>query len=142
MSSDEHLFRLEANPGLTHEHERTRVGGSRPRPDPTTDRRRKFRRMKKNLLVLVSSVTQCLRLDVSWLKICGKNCGGLCWIVEAPGKRAASLKQRNLKVNHCPSTGAYVVRITKIGRTALSYYSVIRVVLGCIPFIKWEEMVV
>ena len=27
-------------------------------------------------------------------------------------------------------------------RTALYCYSVIMVVLGCIPFIKWEEMVV
>ena len=50
--------------------------------------------------------------------------------------------EENLTLTHCPSTGAYLVRITRLGRTALYYYSLIMVVLGCIPFIKWEEKVV
>ena len=37
------------------------------------------------------------------------------------------------------STEAYIARL---GRTALYCYSVIMIGLGCIPFIKWEEMVV
>ena len=51
------------------------------------------------------------------------------------------MKERDTKVTHCPSTRAYLVRSTKLVRTALYSYSVITVVLGCIPFIKWEEMV-
>ena len=38
--------------------------------------------------------------------------------------------------------GAYVLRITRLGRTALYSYSLIMVVIGCIRFIKWVEMVV
>ena len=34
------------------------------------------------------------------------------------------------------------MRISKLGRTALYYFLVIRVVIGCIPFMKWEDMVV
>ena len=41
-----------------------------------------------------------------------------------------------------PSTGAYVVRIARLDLAALYLYSVITVVIGCIPLIKWEEMVV
>ena len=52
------------------------------------------------------------------------------------------MKQRDIKVTNCPSTGAYVVRITRIGRTALYGYSVITVVIGCIHFIKRAEIVV
>ena len=52
------------------------------------------------------------------------------------------MKERNIKVTHCPSTGAYLVRIARLVKTALYCYSVITVVLDCIPFIKWEEMVV
>ena len=32
--------------------------------------------------------------------------------------------------------------ITRLDRTALHCYSVITVVIGCIPFFKWAEMVV
>ena len=38
--------------------------------------------------------------------------------------------------------GAWVVMITRLGRTALYSYSVILLVIGCIPFFKREEMVV
>ena len=40
------------------------------------------------------------------------------------------------------STRDYLVRILRFGRTALCCYSVIKVVIGCIPIIKWEEIVV
>ena len=53
-----------------------------------------------------------------------------------------SMKQRDIKVTHCQSTRAYVVRITRLGRTDLYCYPVIMEVVGCIHFIKWEEMVV
>ena len=43
------------------------------------------------------------------------------------------MKERYVRVTHCPSTGAYLLRITRLGRTALYCYSVITVVLGCIP---------
>ena len=43
---------------------------------------------------------------------------------------------KDLKVTHCPSTRASVLRITRLGRTALFCYSVITVVIGCIPFIQ------
>ena len=46
-----------------------------------------------------------------------------------------------MSVTHCPSPGSYVVRITSLVRTALFCYSVITVVIDCIPFTKWEEMV-
>ena len=57
-------------------------------------------------------------------------------------KKEKEKKQRDIKVTNCQSTRAYIVRITKLGRTALYYYSVIMVVIGFIPFIKWEETVV
>ena len=47
-----------------------------------------------------------------------------------------------IKMTHCPSTGAYLERIARLGRTAFYCYPVITVVLGCIPFMKWDEMVV
>ena len=34
------------------------------------------------------------------------------------------------------------MRITRLGRTALDWYSLIAVGIGCIPFFEWEEMVV
>ena len=46
-----------------------------------------------------------------------------------------------LKVTYCSSPGAHLVRVNRSGRTALNCFSVITVVIGCIPFIKWEEMV-
>ena len=49
------------------------------------------------------------------------------------------MKQR---VAHWPSNEAYLVRIARLGWPALDCYLVITVVLGYIPFIKWEEMVV
>ena len=39
-------------------------------------------------------------------------------------------------------TRAYVVRIARLGKTALYCYSVIKVVISCIPFVNWKEMVV
>ena len=49
--------------------------------------------------------------------------------------------QRDGKATHCPSTRPQVVMITRRGRTALYCYSVVMVVMDCIPFIKWAEMV-
>ena len=50
------------------------------------------------------------------------------------------LIQTDKKMTHCPYTRAKVVMITKLGRKALCFYSVITVVMGCIPFFKRAEM--
>ena len=47
--------------------------------------------------------------------------------------QVVSLKERDIEVTHCPSTRAYFVKITRLGKAALYCYSEITVVLGCIP---------
>ena len=52
--------------------------------------------------------------------------------------QVVSLKLKDIKVTHCPSTGVCTVRMTKLGRKALYCCLVTAVVLCFIPFIKWE----
>ena len=49
------------------------------------------------------------------------------------------MKWRDIKATHCPSTGAFVMRINRLGGTALYCYWVIKVDRSCIPFFKWAE---